>query len=362
MKNKIIDRINCYSNRFLPMDEFIKMALYDSEKGYYTKSEPKIGRDGDFYTSISVSPIFGEVLAKWIFKKMQDDSFSPIICELGAGTGQLAIAIIEGLKKSDLIEKDFQYIAVEGSPYHRRLIEEKTNSYGFVKILSSIEQLESFKGVVISNEFFDAFPVKVAMYQNGNWMEVGVTEKEGHLIESKKPASTEIITFITRIGLHTPNENQRIEIPFAYLDVYSKICEKLKKGTILSIDYGMINDDLQKLERMNGSLRGFYKHKLIECILDKPGEVDITSNVLFDELVKQGEKVGFETVSLMKQNEFLIENGILDLLVEHQDRDPFSEKSRRNRSIIQFINDGDISSYFYALEQRKIINNTVFYE
>jgi SAM-dependent MidA family methyltransferase len=335
------------------MDEFIKMALYDNEHGYYTKAKPKIGRNGDFYTSVSVSPVFGEVLAKWIIKRFQEDSCSPNVCELGAGTGLLAISIIERLKNLNQIPDDFQYIIVEGSPFHRSLIEEKTKEYKFVKILSSYEQLKNFNGVIFSNEYFDAFPVKVALYQNGSWLEIGVTEKEGYLIETTRLASNEMKNFILGLGLNTPFENQQIEIPFAYLEAYRGICEKIKKGTILSIDYGMINNDLQCLERINGSLRGFHKHRLIECILNNPGEVDITSNVLFDELAKHGESVGFETVRLKKQNEFLIENGILDLLVEHQDQDPFTEKSRRNRSIIQFVIDGDISSYFYVLEQRK---------
>jgi SAM-dependent MidA family methyltransferase len=354
LKNKIIKQINSDPERFLPMDDFIGFALYDSENGYYTKTQAKIGREGDFYTSVSVSPVFGEVLAKWINKRAHEHGLPPTICELGAGTGQLAVAIIEGLQKLNFVTKDFHYIVIEGSPYHRSLIKEKTKKYDFLKILSSLEQLEEFDGIILSNEFFDAFPVKVAVNQDGIWKELGVTENQGRLIETSRGASIEMISFIDKIGLKNPSPNQRIEIPMAYLDAYKYICTKIKRGVILSIDYGMLNSDVLFSERINGSLRGFNKHKLVDNILDNPGEVDITSNVLFEELAKQGEEIGFTTISLKKQNEFLLESGILDLLVEHQDRDPFSEKSRRNRSIIQFIHTGDISSYYYVLEQMKV--------
>ena len=353
MKSKIIKQINNDRERFLPMDDFIELSLYDTENGYYTKSQTKIGREGDFYTSVSVSPVFGEVLAKWINKRFREHAYPPTICELGAGTGQLAVAIIEGLQKLNFMTKDFHYILIEGSPYHRQLIKEKTKKYDFVKILSSLEQLEEFEGIILSNEFFDAFPVKVAVNQDGIWKELGVTEKEGKLIETTREASVEITSFVEKIGLKNRFPNQRFEIPVAYLDAYKYICTKLKRGVILSIDYGMLNSDVQFSERIKGSLRGFNKHQLVENILDNPGEVDITSNVLFEELAKQGEEIGFTTFSLKKQNEFLLENGILDLLIEHQDRDPFSEKSRRNRSIIQFIHTGDISSFYYVLEQMK---------
>jgi SAM-dependent MidA family methyltransferase len=352
--NKIIKQINSDPERFLPMDNFIEIALYDSEMGYYTKTQAKIGREGDFYTSVSISPVFGEVLAKWIIKKVLEHGLPPTICELGAGTGQLAVAIIEGLQKLNYTTKDLHYIIIEGSPYHRTLIKEKTKNYDFIKILSSLEQLEEFNGIIFSNEFFDAFPVKVAIHQDGIWKELGVTERQGKLIETSREAAIEIATFIEKIGLKNPSSNQRLEIPMNYLDAYKYICTKLKRGVILTIDYGMLNSDVQFSERINGSLRGFNKHQLVDNILDNPGLVDITSNVLFEELAKHGEEIGFTTFSLKKQNEFLLENGILDLLVEHQDRDPFSEKSRRNRSIIQFIHTGDISSYYYVLEQMKV--------
>jgi SAM-dependent MidA family methyltransferase len=44
--------------------EFMDISLYHPELGYYARAPQKTGRAGDFFTSVDVGPIFGELLAK----------------------------------------------------------------------------------------------------------------------------------------------------------------------------------------------------------------------------------------------------------------------------------------------------------
>ena len=44
--------------------EFMELALYHPELGYYARAAQRTGRAGDFFTSVDVGPIFGELLAK----------------------------------------------------------------------------------------------------------------------------------------------------------------------------------------------------------------------------------------------------------------------------------------------------------
>ena len=39
-------------------------ALYEPEYGYYARGTRQVGRGGDFFTSVSVGPLFGAVLAR----------------------------------------------------------------------------------------------------------------------------------------------------------------------------------------------------------------------------------------------------------------------------------------------------------
>ena len=47
----------------LPWPEFMRRALYEPGLGYYERSALPVGRGGDFYTSVSVGPVFGELVA-----------------------------------------------------------------------------------------------------------------------------------------------------------------------------------------------------------------------------------------------------------------------------------------------------------
>ena len=47
----------------IPFARFMELALYAPGLGYYERAEPVIGRRGDFYTSVSVGSLFGELLA-----------------------------------------------------------------------------------------------------------------------------------------------------------------------------------------------------------------------------------------------------------------------------------------------------------
>ena len=75
--------------------------------------------------------------------------------------------------------------------------------------------------------------------------------------------------------------------------------------------------------RQEGSLRGYYEHKLIRNPLAHPGEMDLTTHIHWDELKEMFSLQGMNTVWHKKQSEFLLAAGILDQLTDHQDRNPF---------------------------------------
>ena len=78
--------------------EFMGIALFWPEGGYYTGESP-IGATGDYYTSPSVHPAFGGLLAMQIFQIWdlmgRPESFH--IIEAGAGNGLLARDILSSV-------------------------------------------------------------------------------------------------------------------------------------------------------------------------------------------------------------------------------------------------------------------------
>src|SRR6201989_1567781 len=70
---------------------FMEQALYHPEHGYYSSGRCSIGRKGDYFTNVSVGPLFGQLLALQFseiwerLRKMNDF----VIVEQGGDDGQL---------------------------------------------------------------------------------------------------------------------------------------------------------------------------------------------------------------------------------------------------------------------------------
>ena len=47
----------------IPFARFMELALYCPDTGFYEKDDDTVGLCGDFYTSVSVGSVFGELLA-----------------------------------------------------------------------------------------------------------------------------------------------------------------------------------------------------------------------------------------------------------------------------------------------------------
>ena len=62
LRELIADRIR--TGGPISFAEFMDISLYHPDLGYYARAAQKTGRAGDFFTSVDVGPIFGELLAK----------------------------------------------------------------------------------------------------------------------------------------------------------------------------------------------------------------------------------------------------------------------------------------------------------
>ena len=51
-------------SNILPLDQFINLALYDKDKGFYMKKNP-FGKNGDFITAPNITRLFSEIIAVW---------------------------------------------------------------------------------------------------------------------------------------------------------------------------------------------------------------------------------------------------------------------------------------------------------
>src|SRR5208282_2869077 len=84
----------------LSFARFMELALYCPETGYYETKKDNVGRQGDFYTSVSVGSLFGELLAFqfaiWLneINTLNPQPSTLNLIEAGAHDGKLAVDIL----------------------------------------------------------------------------------------------------------------------------------------------------------------------------------------------------------------------------------------------------------------------------
>src|SRR3954470_18244877 len=158
---------------------FMEQALYHPHFGYYSSGRCQIGRKGDYFTNVSVGPLFGKILAAQ-FAEMwkvlgRPDDFT--IVEQGAHHGDFAKDVLMAL--TDL-PATIHYRIVEPFPILQARQEETLNAFSErVTWCNSLTNLESFSGVHFSNELLDAMPVRLVTRDGkGEWQEKFVAESD----------------------------------------------------------------------------------------------------------------------------------------------------------------------------------------
>ncbi|MBA2873465.1 class I SAM-dependent methyltransferase [Thermaerobacillus caldiproteolyticus] len=359
MGHDIYTAIRSMPQQRMSYADYMRFTLYDEKYGYYMRNRIKIGRFGDFITSSHLSNVFGKLFASLFIRLVETEEIRPCICELGGGDGKFARAVLEEWKETSLdTYETLTYVIIETSPYQRKKqmetlggFSEKVVQY---KDISEFQQYVSrFSGIVFSNEFFDAFPVHVITKENGKLYELFVALHHGQLIEEKQPLQNEDILCYLRERNISLVDGQRFEVPLAMKSFIMETASLFESCVMFTVDYGYSDEEWQLPARRHGSLRGYYQHQLVPNPLAYPGEMDITAHVQWNALRMYGERAGWEWVTTMRQDRFLLAAGILHYLVNHHDVNPFSERSRQNRAIRSLITDEGMSVAFQVMVQQK---------
>lgn len=353
MKKILKEMIEASPNYSISYSTYMESVLYHPVHGYYMKEKIKIGTKGDFYTTSNLSNVFGRLFARLWSSILKEKSIH--ICEIGAGAGRFADAVLtEWQKISPKSYSQLSYTIVETSPYHRTLQQQTITDYQKVIQLTSLDELTNFEGIIFSNELFDAFPVEVIECREDQLYEVRISlNSNEELCEVFVPLENkDILDFLAEQTITLQN-GQRFEIPLAMKKYLIDLNERIHKGILFAVDYGYTNEEWMEPIHADGSLRGFYQHQLVKNPLLHPGDMDLTTHIHFDALITIGERAGLCFVNKWRQDQFLLKAGILDLLQENRDSNPFSEKSKQNRAIRSLIMDSGMSSAFHVIVQEK---------
>ena len=282
--------------------DFMAAALYDPERGYYTRKIKTVGRGGDFATSATLSPWLGKAVAGWLRESRAVGN----IIEVGPGNGMLAEAALEEF--GWWARRKMTLWLVEKSPVLQAQQRERLGKYRCVRWAESVgEALKASGGeaMIYSNELVDAFPVILAEWRDGHWQEVWVElTAEGRLVETLRPLAEDVSSVLLK-----PNwaaSGQRVEVPWSYRKWLAEWSQLAKNVNILTIDYGADFPDIAA-RRPHGSLRGYLRHERKQgvAIYENMCSQDLTADVCFTDLVEWGRQLGWRDTWQGSQGEFL---------------------------------------------------------
>jgi len=315
----------------LSFRDFMDAALYHPQFGYYSSSRNPLGREGDYYTSADLDPIFAELLVRRFTAMAEElnvpaDSFT--IVELGAGRGLLARDILKFQK--------FPYRILERSTAMRERQRDVLQAFD----VDWIDDLpKDLIGCIFSNEFFDALPVHRLIRRNGVLREIYLNEDFVEVEGDPQP------------GVDAPvGEGNLADISMDAKQWVGRIAVSLKAGFHLAIDYGYL--DREFYARPQGTLMCYWHHQLSEDPYVRVGEQDITAHVNFSDLIESGRAAALQTTEFTTQMDFLIRLGILDEM-EPLASSGTAESIERLQALKKLILPGNMGERFKVLVQRK---------
>lgn len=310
-------------NGKIPTADFMKLALYDPDYGYYT-TQASINWGLDFSTAAG-DPMFGVDIARQMHQmwELMGKARKFTIVETGAGNGDLAKSIIRHLRAKSSY-RDFydalEYVIVDVSPSLK--LEQQGNLSDFTDKVKWVQgnafdlsQLKDIEGVFLSNELPDAFPVhRVRAGENNSFQEVYVTFKDGQfqdqLGDISDPKITDYINSLIRQGVEFA-EGTEIAVNLGLEPWQREMAKALKRGYIITIDYGGSPQEIATILKKGGysvvwggavirlNIKDIYTQ------MAKGNAVDITSGVDFNEISRLGKIQGLNSIGATNQLNFM---------------------------------------------------------
>ncbi|BDS08738.1 SAM-dependent methyltransferase [Oceaniferula spumae] len=296
----------------IPFREFMATALYDPTHGYYAGETQRVGKEGDFITSVSAGRCFGLILARRLasyWREIGSPSEFHII-EPGAHDGALCYDILSEAKTTQTdFYKALHYHLIETTPLLRSRQKTKLSPEFSDKFSchASITDIQQVTGAVLSNELLDAFPVDIVRYQDGKWHQLTVgLDSHSQFTFVAAPLSDQLAEFCRDLennGFYP--EGYTTEFNPGIKPFVREVANVLTRGLMITVDYGHHSEDYYHPDRTEGTLQTYYQHQKSDNPLTAPGEIDITCHVDFTRLENEASAVGFKLVSLGTQASYL---------------------------------------------------------
>ena len=306
-----IVRARIESSGPLSFEEFMGLCLYHEDNGYYSDPERhRVGRQGDFVTSVSVGALFGTLLAHRLHDAWHRAGRpgEMMVLEPGPEGGHLACDLLAAAQDLD---PDFRsalhYRACEQNPRKHEILRTTLSGSGAPspRVVTSPAQCRAPCGVVLANEVLDALPVRLVRFHRGTWLERRVTLNGDALAWTETPpAHPELQEALEALPGPFP-EDYQTEICLGYPPFLRSLAEVFDRALVLFIDDGFSRSDYYLPGRSRGTLRTYRGQQAGDDPLLAPGTQDLSAHVEFTRLRDAGLAAGLVPHGFTRQEAYL---------------------------------------------------------
>jgi SAM-dependent MidA family methyltransferase len=337
----------------LPWVEVMRLALYEPGVGYYRQGVRRIGREGDFFTSVSAGPLFGRLLAEqarqvWVTMGRPAEF---VLIEQGAHDATLASDILSACQELDpALAAAARYLLVEPDPVlqeaqRRTLARLDGIRASWLADWSALPPTPA--AFFLCNELVDALPVHRLRWTGSTWRELwvaldasspcGLQFVEGALSDSRLEARA------AALGTQYP-DGYTTDICLEADDWVQALAAAPFSGAVLLLDYGLPAAEYYAPERSDGTLRRYFRHRMDGEVLENLGDADLTTDVNFTCLVQSAEKTGLKLACFIEQGRFLTR-----LFADSLSSRPITMDAANKRQFHTLTHPGFLGRNFHAL-------------
>lgn len=286
----------------LSFRDFVELALYHPEFGYYTGSDNPVGKAGDYVTAPTLSPAFGFAIAGLFreFLRRSEGALCSFV-DIGCGDGSLVRSVAAQISDSNA-----RFFGVDRSL--SRVAPSVAGEVTFVRTLDEVPR--DGLHLVFSNELYDAMPFARLVRRGEHLHELWVQERDGTLDWSEHEASPVYEDYFAAREIELA-EGQFADVALEWEAFHADVLRFVTRGLVVTMDYGFPGAKLfHPRARRFGTAASYSGQRVHRDLLARPGEQDLTAHINFSDLERAGDREGATTLFFDVLAKFLLGIGI----------------------------------------------------
>jgi SAM-dependent MidA family methyltransferase len=309
---------------WLPFDDYMDAVLYTPGQGYYSAGAAKFGAAGDFVTAPEITPLFARALARQFADVLAVTGGD--VLEVGAGSGRFARVALEELARLGTLPDRYAILEVSADLRERQRAELARAGDAIAARAAWLDGFpERHVGVVFANELLDALPCDRFVLRGGRPQRLGVALRGGEFVWAPRAVdgadpqdvawSDEVERTLDGLGAALPDGYCGEIAPRVDAWVQS-LAERLERGVVILVDYGLPRPHYYHPQRLDGTLRCHFRQHAHHDPFLHPGLSDITAWVDFTRVAEAADAAGLAVAGFATQAAWLLALGVESLAAE----------------------------------------------